>query len=403
MAVNNLKISLAANYDPQLVPEIARYPVDEVYGKFPADGISGGRPRYMATPVSKGAMLDYVRLLDKHGIAFNYLINGSCMGNREWTGSWQRKIMSLLGKIQDMGIRRVTVSTPFLLELVKKRFPEFKVRVGIYAQVDTLSRAKFWEDSGADTITLESFSINRDFGRLASIRKSVKCDLQLIANHACLPNCPMQSYHQNGFAHASDNSDVLFIDYCFLRCSRKRLEDTSLFIKAGWIRPEDLGVYEELGYTTFKLLERGIPSSELLKRVKAYSGRQSPENLADLILSCGFAESQKKERFWALRNFIKPWQANPFKLIKLFELARHQGMSFPRLETNIKIDSRQIPADFIDGFRKRDCMMLNCKECGYCEKIAGNAVSVSPSFREESLKRYADIEDSLATGGLWGV
>ena len=174
MAVNNLKISLAANYDPQLVPETARYPVDEVYGKFPADGISGGRPRYMATPVSKGAMLDYVRLLDKHGIAFNYLINGSCMGNREWTGSWQRKIMSLLGKIQDMGIRRVTVSTPFLLELVKKRFPEFKVRVGIYAQVDTPSRAKFWEDSGADTITLESFSINRDFGRLASPESRIK-------------------------------------------------------------------------------------------------------------------------------------------------------------------------------------------------------------------------------------
>lgn len=403
MAMNNLKISLAANYDPELVPEISQYPVDEVYGKFPADGISGGRPRYMATPVSKGALLDYVRLLDKHGIAFNYLINGSCMGNREWTRSWQKKIMSLLGKIQDMGIRRLTVSTPFLLELVKKRFPEFKVRVGIYAQVDTPLRAKFWEDLGADSITLESFSINRDFHRLASIRKSVKCDLQLIANHACLPNCPMQSYHQNGFAHASDNSDVLFIDYCFLRCSRKRLEDTSLLIKTGWIRPEDLSIYEEMGYTTFKLLERGIPSSDLLKRVKAYSERQSPENLAELILSCGFSEPQKKENFWALRNFFKPGQANPFKLKKLFELARHQGMGFPKLENNVRIDSRQIPADFIDGFRKRDCMTLDCKACGYCEKIAGNAVSVSPSFREESLKRFADLENSLSTGGLWGV
>lgn len=403
MAVSNLKISLAANYDPELIPEIAKYPVDEVYGKFPADGISGGRPRYMATPVSQSALRDYVQLLDRHGIAFNYLINGSCMGNREWTGSWQRKIMSLLGKIQDMGVRRLTVSTPYLLELVKKRFPEFRVRIGIYAQVDTPSRAKFWEDLGADSITLESFSINRDFRRLESIRKSVKCDLQLIANHACLPNCPMQSYHQNGFAHASDNSGGLFIDYCFLRCSRKRLEDTSLYIKAGWIRPEDLHAYEELGYTTFKLLERGIPSAELLKRVKAYSEGQSPENLAELILSCGFSEPQKKESCWALRNFFRPWQANPLKLKKLLDLARHQGMSFPKPASDIKIDSRRIPADFIDGFRKRDCMMLDCKECGYCEKIARDAVAVSSSFREESLKRFADIENLLATGGLWGV
>ncbi|MHB9139879.1 MAG: U32 family peptidase, partial [Victivallaceae bacterium] len=101
--MNKLKISLAANYDLELIPEISKYPVNEVYGKFPADGISGGRPRYMATPVSKKALLDYVCLLDKHGIAFNYLLNGSCMGNREWTRSWQKKIMSLLGKIQDMG------------------------------------------------------------------------------------------------------------------------------------------------------------------------------------------------------------------------------------------------------------------------------------------------------------
>ena len=32
------KFSLAANYDPELVPQLAGYPVDEVYGKFPTDG-----------------------------------------------------------------------------------------------------------------------------------------------------------------------------------------------------------------------------------------------------------------------------------------------------------------------------------------------------------------------------
>jgi hypothetical protein len=47
------KFSLAANYDPALVPALAPYPVDEVYGKFPTDGVSGGRPRYLATPLSE--------------------------------------------------------------------------------------------------------------------------------------------------------------------------------------------------------------------------------------------------------------------------------------------------------------------------------------------------------------
>jgi collagenase-like PrtC family protease len=127
------RFSLAANYDLELVPALAAYPVDEVYGKFPTDGVSGGRPRYLATPLSDADLRRYIRLLDLHGIAFNYLLNGACFGNREWTRPWQKRVTALLTKLGDLDVRRVTVSTPFLLELVKRRFPGFKVRVGIYA------------------------------------------------------------------------------------------------------------------------------------------------------------------------------------------------------------------------------------------------------------------------------
>ena len=397
------RFSLAANYDPDLIPELAAYPVDEVYGKFPADGISGGRPRYLATPLSKAELRRYIGLLDRHGIAFNYLLNGSCFANQEWTRAWQKKVTALLESLGGLGVRRLTVSTPFLLELVKKRFPEFKVKVGIYAQVDTPRRALFWEELGADAITLESFSLNRDFPRLTAIRKAVRCDLQLIANHVCLPNCPLQVYHQNGFAHASDDSPAVFIDYCFFRCSRHRLADPSLFIKAGWIRPEDLGVYEALGYTTFKLLERGIPSAELLRRVKAYSERHFEGNLADLLLSTGFKEPVRKESFWTWRHFLKPLQVNPFNLKPLFALAKQQGMLSTQAESPIRIDSRKIPADFLEGFRTRDCASLSCKACGYCERIADRAVSVAADYRESLLQQYANVEDSLATGKLWNV
>ena len=56
------RFSLAANYDPELVPQLAGYPVDEVYGKFPTDGISGGHPRYLATPLSETDLRNYIRL-----------------------------------------------------------------------------------------------------------------------------------------------------------------------------------------------------------------------------------------------------------------------------------------------------------------------------------------------------
>ena len=398
-----MKLSLAANYDPEIIPELARHPVDEVYGRLPSDGLSSGRPRYLATPLSQKQLRDYAKSLDSHGIAFNYLINGACLGNQEWTSPWQRKLTKLLGKLQDIGVRRLTVSTPFLLELVKKRFPTFKVRVGIYAQIDTAKRARFWEALGADSLTLESFSINRDFKRLSEIRKAVSCELQLIANHVCLPNCPMQVYHQNGFAHASDDSKTLFIDYCLLNCTRKRLEDPALFIKAGWIRPEDLKAYEDIGYGTFKLLERGIPSVELLKRVKAYSQRSFKGNLAELLLPYGFKTERRKEPLWALRNFFKPFQANPLKLLPLMELAKSQGMSSALERQPVCIDSESIPQDFLDGFNGRDCSALDCADCGYCSKIAEKAVSIEEGFKADSLRRFDETMKDAIDGRLWGV
>jgi collagenase-like PrtC family protease len=396
-----MKLSVAANYDLDLVARLAEFPVVEVYGKFAADAVGGGRPSYMGTPLAERDLAAYVAELDRHGIAFNYLLNSSCLGNREWSRGWQRKLMKLLDRLGAMGVRRFTVSTPYLLERIKAILPESYVKAGIYAQIDTPRRARFWRDLGAAALTLESFSINRDFDTLRAIRAAVDCELQLIANHPCLPNCPMQSYHQNGFAHSSDGSRNLYIDYCFLSCTLKRLEDPSTLIKAGWIRPEDVGFYESLGYEHFKLLERGIPSAELLKRVEAYSRRRSGADLAELVLPYGFRQTPKKQRFWLLRHFFRPGQVNPWKLRPLYALLKRQGMLFAIEQSPFHIDAGKIPADFVKEFEHRRCSQLACEDCGYCEKVAAEAVTVNPAFREGQLVQLRQARQGLIDGRLW--
>jgi collagenase-like PrtC family protease len=398
-----MKLSVAANYDFDLVSTLAEFPVAEVYGKFPADAVGGGRPSYMGTPLTKNDLAAYVSVLNRHGIAFNYLLNSSCLGNREWGRRWQRKLMRLLNSLVLMGVRRITVSTPYLLERVKTAFPELYVKIGIYAQIDTPRRARFWRDLGADALTLESFSINRDFTMLRSIRGAVDCELQLIANHPCLPNCSMQPYHQNGFAHSSDGSRRLFLDYCFLSCTLKRLEDPSLLIKAGWIRPEDIDFYGALGYEHFKLLERGIPSAELLKRVKAYSERHFAGNLAELILPYGFKQPPKKQGLWLLRHFLRPGQVNPLKLRPFHSLMKSQGMLFALDRSPFHIDTSKIPADFIQGFEQRCCSRLSCEDCRYCEEIAKEAVTIDAAFRQEQSARLKEARQQLIDGRLWDV
>jgi hypothetical protein len=275
------------------------------------------------------------------------------------------------------------------------------VRVGIFAQVDTPRRARFWQDLGADAITLESFSINRNFARLRQIRDAVDCELQLIANHICMPNCALQAYHQNGFAHASNGGKQLFIDYCLLRCTRHRMEDPSLLIRAQWIRPEDTAYYESLGYDCFKLLERNMPSAPLLQRVQAYSERRSPPDLADLLLPYGFRETPAKSAGWFWRYFLRPWQLRPWRLKPLVRFTQRQGMLAPVRQRNLTIESAAIPADFLESFARRDCAAELCNGCDYCRDVADKAVTLDRDAQARDLDDLARIEDDMTTGALW--
>ncbi len=398
-----MRLSIAANYDTELIPQLAGYPVKEVYGKYPSDVVGGGRPSYMGSPLSRKELNSYARALEKYGIEFNYLLNSSCLGNREWSGRWQKKLRRLLDELSEMEIPWLTVSTPYLLELIKKRYPHFKIKVGIYAQVDTAERARFWEDLGANSIALESFSINRAFNRLKEIRQAVSCDLQLIANHCCLPNCAMQPYHQNQFAHASDGSRELFIDYCFLNCTRLRLEKPQLFIQAGWIRPEDLEVYENMGFSSFKLMERSIPSENLLQRVKAYSERSFQGNLAELLLSHGFPKSPPKSQMWNWRFFFRPFSINPRRLLPLLRLARQQGMLFPRESFPVHIDTEKIPPDFLRTMQDQGCGEKGCQSCGYCREVAEAALNIESHFLQDSIARLQEVKGSMVSGSFWNV
>ena len=104
-----MQLSVAANYDLDAVADLAAHGVAEVYGKLPSDAAGGGRPSYMAAPLTWRRLGAYVAALAARGIAFNYLLNASCLGNREWSGAFQKRFLRLLGRLRAIGVARVTV------------------------------------------------------------------------------------------------------------------------------------------------------------------------------------------------------------------------------------------------------------------------------------------------------
>ncbi len=74
-----MKLALPANYDVDLLAQVKAYNVYEIYGKLPYDVVGGGRPSYMATPLDRRKLAEYVAAVHRHGMEFDYLLNAACL------------------------------------------------------------------------------------------------------------------------------------------------------------------------------------------------------------------------------------------------------------------------------------------------------------------------------------
>jgi collagenase-like PrtC family protease len=401
--------SVATNFDDGLFDALSAYPVREVFGKLASDSVGGGRASFTLPPLSRKRFEGHVAKARAKGIGFNYLLNPACMDNREYTRKGRKELEGLLEYIEAAGVTAVTISLPYLLPVIKKRHPNLKVRVGVYARVDGVAKARFWEDGGADCITLESLSVNRDFGLLAALRKALRLELQLIVNANCQLFCPLSGQHMVNLSHASQkghSSRGFMIDWCVLRCSYDKLKDPAQYLRSEFIRPEDLGLYRDMGYDSFKILERGAPTPVLVKRVKAYTEGRYDGNLLDLIQPFGYKEksdvSLSKGWFNRWKYLFRPDMISLAALLKLKELAVQRGMLEPLEGDPVFIDNSALTG-FIPGFRDRDCRGTDCGACGWCASYAEKAVRIDPAYRARLLKLYEEAFGDMYSGRMWGL
>lgn len=389
-----MKFSVPTNFQVDLLDRLGdnKREIDYIYGKLADDFVGGGRPSFFLPTISKGYLKRYVKDVHKNGLKFNYLLNTACLGNREYTISGQRQIRRLIDWLVDMGVDSVTVAIPYLAQLIKKKYPRLELHASNLAYIDSVIKAKYWEDLGAGLLVLASSSLNRDFETLNKIRRHVKCKLELIANNACLYRCPIRDYHRVMIAHASQNdnhANKYFIDYCILNCRNMRLKDPVNFIRSDWIRPEDVHYYEEAGIDYLKIVDRGCATDFILNAITAYVKRSYTGNLADLFIffSRDAFLRRTKRYLHYMRYLFKPLTVNVLKVKNCFKL-------FP---LDVYIDNQALDG-FLEFFIKGNCKQGLCEECGYCRGIAGKTVKIEEKYLNEALYKYNNILDDIISG-----
>lgn len=382
-----MKISLVTNFDDNLIDEIKEYPIYEVYGKMKNDFIGGGRPNNGLHDVEKDKFEKHVKKVRESGIKFNYLLNGSCLSNREQDIEWQNKFKVFLEYLSKVGVNALTVSNPFILQFIKKYFKEeFTVRVSTFACVDSYEKAKYWEDMGADYICADFVKINRDFDELKYMVDNLKTSkIEILVTNSCLKNCPMIYTHTTGLSHASgiSNEKTKYEDWGLFFCQKRELEDVSEYIKSPWVRPEDIIYYEKIGIENFKITERDFPTSELVRRVKAYTTRSFDGNLLDLIQGHGVIEDKN----------LKLTKKDVNTRLDIYnEIKRVRGLGTIReCERHIYIDNKKLNG-FIKYFVSGNCTG-KCKQCGYCDRIAKNCIRTNEEIRSYLLDLYNKFDN----------
>ena len=380
--MRSIKLHVATNWDLNLIDELTQYPVSGVYGVSDHSIVGGGRPSFLLQQVSEESIAEYIKKVHENKMEFSYLLNAPCMNNMEYDPHYHKELINYLQWISDIEADSVTVTIPFLIQLIKEQFPKLNIRVSTIAHVNSVNRAKFYEMLGADEITLDVM-INRDFKTLEQIQKAVKSKIIVLLTDGCLYQCPFRYYHYNTLGHASQTFQQFernYVDTCILNCSIIKFSDPTEVLKARWVRPEDLSHYEAIGIENFKIAGRRMSTQWLTRSVKAFSSRKYDGNLIDIIQ--GFSMS-----FGGLE------QKDPN--VKLTETIGKESKSKLIID-NTKLDG------FIDFFKKQNCIAM-CDVCNYCEEWAKKAIIVDEEESQsyvESLKRYMD---DIVTSREFGV
>ena len=368
-----MRLIVATSWNDDLLQGLQGLPVQAVYGKLQADLVGGGRPSSILPAVDAEGMERHIRRAHEAGIRFLYLWNVTTVGDAEYRGEFIARLQEHLRGLVAAGVDGLVVGMPWMIPLVKEIAPHLEVSISSFVHVDSPREARQFEAMGADTIILHH-TVNRDFRVLREIRAAVSCDLELIVNNSCVYQCPYVVGHQTSPAFHSTTGSRPVLEYELFWCAGRYAHDGAEIIRSRWIRPEDLHVYESLGFDRFKIAGRGRDSGWLLRATRAFAARSHTGDLTEII-----SMSQHAPLALARRRAAEPDGPHAAEWA---EVAADLGQVGA-----LTVRTADIPADFLRFFLEHDCNTLSCRACRYCDRVARRAVGGVESWDADAPAR----------------
>lgn len=319
--------------------------IREVFFAWP--GVLSCRPAPNFTDELKARMFDELRWARQNGLRLDTLFNCNCYGDDAVSDTLADFVSATLDDMaaHDLPPDVVTTTSPFIATVLRRRYPQVKIRWSVNGRVHGHLGFEYIDE------LFDSFYASRehqrDLGYMQELSAWAKAHGKVMgfqANSGCLRQCPFQTFHDNLHGHNRLRQSGVGekFDFSVFRCrtnyARGNYED---FLRATWIRPEDLPRYESLAEIV-KIATRRHPDPEAVLR--AYATYSYDGDLAAITDPC---------------------------------------FTFPHRVDNVALGASPLWSEV------RDCKIAN--DCTHCGKCAALAKAVFRS-RESSSDLVADFK-----------
>lgn len=185
---------------------------------------------------------------------------------------------------EEHGVETVTIANPIYIKKVKKDIPTIEVCASVLSSIDTVQRAVYFREMGADVLIPNS-NVNRELDVLKEMKRQTEAEIKLMLNQGCLYECPFERFHAGYISHKSVETDCAagsaeMAKIFFQNCSKLAGEHREYVFQSPWIRPEDMRRYGEIT-SGFKVVGRSNPKWEMIS--KAYMQESWDGSLFELM------------------------------------------------------------------------------------------------------------------------
>jgi len=297
--MSKTQLSIPCHWNKKVLNEIVKQnlatkdiKITEIYGTLAKGPIGHGRSSSSVPDISRKYAIDFRKYVKSVGLKFIYLINAPF----SFEGSKRKEVENYLYWIVNKFKADALMITSYeLMEFIRKKYPKIPIFISTIAGIKNAKQLETFKTVFPSRVVVHH-DTNRNFKDLKEIIKKSKkwsIEIELMATESCLRRCPNREAH---YKHLSGGN----IDKPFHTvCNTKKLLYPREFIKANFIRPEDLRFYEKIGIKLFKITGRSKKAAWLPEVTRAYLNRKYSGNLIRLL---GIDPSLEAEKWIYINN-----------------------------------------------------------------------------------------------------